>query len=453
MLSPQPDRECSLAFCRLLVAALLLGASIGVLAADDTLLSAKAMLDARNAQGAYDLLVPLQSERAGEPEYDYLLGVAALDVGRNTEAVFALERVLAVQPGNAPARAQIARAYFNLKETDTAKREFETVKAQGVPAEAQATINSYLDAINQITDAEGFSARFFVELIGGYDTNINGATGVDEIAIPAFGNFTFRLDPTSVETPAWFMSAATGVALRNPLTKAFALLGGASVYGRYNVGETDFDTGYLDGYLGLAYQSGRDTWTAVAQGNAFFVGDPLYSSTYRNAYGGTVQWTHDFSARSQIAAYAQYASLSYPDQAPRDANRYIGGLGWAYAFRGVDPTLYLGAYGGSEIATEAAYDYLGYNLIGLRAGGQKAIDERTFAFASASVEWRNARGIDPFFLVERQDEQYTAAVGLRHLIGYQWWIAPQVTYLLNNSNIPLNEYDRWQAFVSLRRDW
>ena len=437
----------------MLLVALLLGAAVAASAADETLLRARAMLDARDPQGAYGLLAPLQSERAGDPEYDYLLGVAALDLGRNTEAVFALERVLAVQPNNASARAQIARAYFNLKETDTAKREFETVKAQGVPPEVQTTIDRYLDAIGRIAEGEGFSARFFVELVGGYDTNINGATGVDTIAIPAFGNVTFRLDPTSVETQAWFMSAAAGVALRNPLAQSLFLLGGASVYGRYNFGETDFDTGYLDGYAGLGYQSGRDSWTAVAQGNAFFVGDPLYSSTYRNAWGGTVQWTHDFSAASQVATYLQYASLTYPDQEPRDANRYVGGVGWAYAFRATDPTVYLGTYAGSEIATDDAFDYLGYNLVGVRAGGQKAIDARTYAFASASVEWRRARGTDPFFLTERRDEQYTAALGLRYLLGRQWWVSPELTYLLNDSNIELNQYDRWQGLLTLRRDW
>jgi len=115
-----------------------------VFAADELVLKAKKYMDENNPQAAYDLLVPLQSERAGDPEYDYLLGVAALGIGHNTEAVFALERVLAVQPNSAPARAQIARAYFALKETDTAKREFENVKKQDVPPEVRTTIDRYL---------------------------------------------------------------------------------------------------------------------------------------------------------------------------------------------------------------------------------------------------------------------------------------------------------------------
>src|SRR5690242_14276286 len=92
----------------LLVATVLIWCACSAQAADDLLVKAKALLDANHPQAAFNLLAPLQAQRAGDPDYDYLLGVAALDLGRNTEAVFALERVLAVRPDNAPARAQIA---------------------------------------------------------------------------------------------------------------------------------------------------------------------------------------------------------------------------------------------------------------------------------------------------------------------------------------------------------
>lgn len=433
-------------------AALLVWAAL-VHAADETLVRAQALLDAKDAKAAYELLAPLQSERAGDPEYDYLLGVAALDVGRNTEAVFALERVLALEPNNTAARAQIARAYFNLKETETAKREFEAVKGQGVSEEVRTTIDRYLDAIDRSAAAEGFSARFFLEFIAGYDTNINGATAVDEVAVPAFGNVPFRLDPLSVETSDWFLSAAGGIAVRNPLGGVLALVGGLSVYKRVNFEERVFDTGYLDGYLGLTRTVRRDTFTLVGQANTFLVDDPIYHRAYRNALGGTLQWTHDFDARNQMTAYLQYAALRYPEQAPRDADRYIAGVGYAHAFRGGDATGYLGLYGGAENARDGDFDYLGFDLVGLRVGGQKGLTERMYLFGSASVEVRRAQGTDPFFQIERKDEQYTASLGLNYLLQADWRLSPQVTYLYNNSNIEINQYDRWQAFVSLRRDW
>ena len=71
---------------------------------------AKAALAAGNAKQAYDELAPLQDSLSGQPEYDYLLGVAALDSGRNDEAIIAFERVLALIPNHAGAQMDIARA-------------------------------------------------------------------------------------------------------------------------------------------------------------------------------------------------------------------------------------------------------------------------------------------------------------------------------------------------------
>ena len=140
------------------------------LAVDDVLSQAKQQLNGGDAQGAYNLLIPLQSARAGDPDFDFLLGSAALALGKNTEAVFALERVLAVKPDSAPARALIARAYFNLKEIETSKREFENVKKQDVPPEVSATIDRFLDAILRVEESQRTVIHGFVEIGMGYDT-------------------------------------------------------------------------------------------------------------------------------------------------------------------------------------------------------------------------------------------------------------------------------------------
>ncbi len=120
----------------------------GAVRADAVTDNAKALLDKGEAKAAYALLEPLEPQRAGDPEYDFLLGLAALEIGKNTNAVFALERVLAVDPNHARARAEIARAYAALGEASTAKQEFEAAKRQGVPPEVANTIDRMLAAID-----------------------------------------------------------------------------------------------------------------------------------------------------------------------------------------------------------------------------------------------------------------------------------------------------------------
>ncbi len=424
-------------------------------AADDLLLKAKSLLDAGQPKAAYELLSPqsVQAARAGDPEYDYLLGVSAQEIGRNTEAVFALERVLAVQPNNAPARAHIARAYFNLKETDAAKREFQNVKGQDVPPEVRATINRYLEAIDRVAEAERFSARFFLEFALGYDSNVNSATTLNDFVVPGLG--TVRLTPSSQEVGDWFLSSSAGVNIANPLTKRLTLIAGLSAYGRANFNQSDFNTGYLDGYLGVSTKSGRSTFSLVAQGNIFTVSDAIYNESFRNAVGGTLPWIYDVNARNQLTAYVQYASVTYPEQTPRDVDRYIAGVGYAHAFRGNDPTVYIGVYGGIEQARDSAFDNLASDPIGVRLGGQKRLSDRAYLFANLAGEYRKYGGpfFPPFITETREDHQYWAALGVHYLLPDKWRVSPQVSYLKNDSNIEINEYDRWMAFVSLRRDW
>ena len=65
-----------------LLATVLLAGFASAATADDALLKQAAQLIAahKNAE-AYSLLKPELESRAGEPDYDYLLGVAALDSG------------------------------------------------------------------------------------------------------------------------------------------------------------------------------------------------------------------------------------------------------------------------------------------------------------------------------------------------------------------------------------
>jgi tetratricopeptide (TPR) repeat protein len=123
--------------------------------------------------------------RRWEIEYDYLLGIAALDAGDAQQAVFALERVLAVNPNYLQARAEIARAYFVLGERDSARREFEAVKAAGgqIPPEARESIDRFLSALAP----QQTEFKAYIELALGYD-NTNSATSRSTIATPSPGD-------------------------------------------------------------------------------------------------------------------------------------------------------------------------------------------------------------------------------------------------------------------------
>ncbi len=426
---------------------------LSVVAADDLLIQAKQQLDTGNAQRAYNLLIPLQSERAGDPDFDFLLGSAALALGKNTEAVFALERVLAVQPNSAPARAQIARAYFNLKEIETSKREFENVRKQDVPPEVSATIDRFLDAITRVKESERTVIRGFVEVGIGYDTNVNSATADNQVAIPAFGGLVFTLAPTATKLGDKFISFGGGLNFVHPFSKQFSLFGGLAYQNRTNLSEDNFSTYYYDANLGLSYRWSRDTFTLAGQFNSFWVDNVrLYNDAYRNAAGATAQWQHDFDSRNQISAFLQYSDLDYPEQEFRNANRYIGGAGYAHAFGRGTVITYLGLYGGSEKQKVDSAPALGNDIYGARLGAQWTLNEKFSFFANASAEERKYGGPDPFFLVKRKDDQYSASGGLIFVPKKNLRITPQVSWTDSKSNISIYQFDRVVYQITLRQD-
>src|SRR5512135_3441821 len=184
-------------------------AALGLSAfADATLERAKQLLVEREPKQAYDMLAPLEPQRAGDPEFDYLLGIAALDSGEVERAIFALERVLAVQPDNALARAEIARAYYLAGERDTARREFENVKQEKIPEKARETVDRYLSAI---AASEVTRVQAYFEMGIGSDSNVNAATASSQIAIPSLGGVIATLNPGATQNSDLFTGVAGGL--------------------------------------------------------------------------------------------------------------------------------------------------------------------------------------------------------------------------------------------------
>ena len=91
----------------LLTALLASGAGFAHAEVDALVLQARALLDRGQAKAAFDLLEPQETPRAGDPDFDTVLGISAIETQQFTRAIFALERVLAVQPENSRARSRL----------------------------------------------------------------------------------------------------------------------------------------------------------------------------------------------------------------------------------------------------------------------------------------------------------------------------------------------------------
>ena len=441
------------AVAKTLMMALLCLATIGAAsAADSTLSQAQQLIQKRDAQGAYNLLKPLEAQRAGDPEFDYLLGIAAIDSGRATEGVFALERVLAVNPNHAQARAELARAYFILGENETAKREFEAVKQQGVPPEVAPTIEKFLSAIDQAKAATSKQWTGYLEGGIGHDTNVNSGTANSQFvatAIPQLGPAT--LPTAALKTHDNFLSMTGGVAFRYPHSPTLALLAGLDLSQRVHDQHTEFEQGYVNANAGVEYTLGRNKVLVAGQAQQLWIQN---TGVFRNTYGGVVQWQHQIDNDSLFSAFAQHARLEYRDQEVRNADRNIIGVAYARQLSvRFSPALYVSAYTGEEKQSDGSRPDLGHRPTGLRVGGQLNFNERWNAFASVAYEERDYGGATPGFIGNRADRQYDYRIGTNYFPAKLWTVTPQILYTDNASNVPFNAFNRMQTLVTVRRDF
>jgi hypothetical protein len=451
---PRPMRSCGRWLPFLLGLALsFASATTAVLAAAD-LDEALRLLQQGEAEQAYQLLVADEEARAGDPNFDYLLGLAALDSGRASRAVFALERVLATDPGHTRARAEIARAYFQLGELDTARAEFEAVRQQGVPAQVAEAMQRFLSAIDQRISGNRRLWRAYIEAGLGWDSNINSATDRSTIgiAIPGFGGafVNARLPAAGVEQDDGFASIAAGFTANYPLAGQFDLVGGANVAKRENFSDELFETSSVDGHAGIGYTRGLDAFTLVLQGETFL----LDNHTFRNAYGVVGGWNREVDARTRVSAFVQIFGLDYPGQDIRDAMRYVAGAGVSHAFDvRYQPVVFASLYGGTEDERRDNVPQLGHDFYGLRLGGEMQVRERLSLFGGFNVEMRNYGGREAFFLRTRDDNRYHVRLGLNYRPRPDWVASGEVGYVNNHSNIVINDYDRVLLAFTLRKEF
>lgn len=420
------------------------------LAADDTVSQAASLVRAGKNKEAYELLQPLESEHAGDPEFDYLLGIAAIESGNAHRGIFALERVLAVNPDHAAARVAIARAHFMLGENESARQEFKNILDQHPPEDAITAINRYMSAIDR---ALGNTARFgaYLEATWGHDSNINGAPTAQTVIVNFSGiPLPVTLSGTTARKSDNFVTAGGGANFNYPINKNLSLFGSVSGNHRINWSSGMFETGSRDVNLGLSHKLGPNTVTVALQDGVF----SLDGDTYRHSYGFIAQAQHNLDDHNQISAFGQALRLSYPTAHVQDTDRGLIGVGYGHAFSGdLSPVLFLNGYVGKEEARTDNRPDMGNDFYGIRTGGQITWNPKTVLFAAANYENRDYGGVKPFFTKSQLDHQYEFSIGARYLPIPLWQIKPQLSYLTNNSNLPITDYDRWMFSVTLRHDF
>ena len=431
--------------------ALLLGS--GTLFAEEPYQELKKLYESGQLKKAYALAVEMLPAEEGEPQFDFLYGQIAIDSGNVGYGVFALERVLLLNPDNHVARLELARGYFLLGQKDRAKAEFNKVLAVNPPAAVKEKIAIYLQSMNRTKQEE---TRPKTELSGyyrftvGHDSNINSASAGDTFSTPTFGTGT--LDEDSLARSSLFGKIGFGGRVSRAIDKGEFLFAGVDVEQKINFRKTEYDVGTASIHFGYAKATKDKLFKLTASAQNM----ELDYNSYLDLINVTAEGQKKLSSAASINGYIRLGTIEYPNLQNRDAYSLSTGFGAVYRGKGrLKPTFSALAYVGRELPME--YNDTSDELADKKSKGimlkeRVSLDKLSTLDFSMLYQKTEYLAEDSVFRVKRADRYLKLGVDYSRKIGKKWTFSANASHSRNTSNISIQEYDRNQVSVSIKRD-
>jgi hypothetical protein len=422
---------------------------------------AKRLIAGMNVKQAYMLLIAEQDKLIGNVEYDYLLGVAALDSGKIDESIIAFERVLAIQPRNAGAQLDLARAYYTAGSLDLAEGTFRKLRALSPPAAAMDAIDKYLAAIEARRIAARRQLAMWTETTLGYDTNLTGVPNDFTSAVQQAFNLAGVL-PTgnSLKRKAPYLGAAIGADFLFPLSASWNGYLGGDVRGRGYRKEAPFNSGTADTRAGAIWERGIHQVRLNSGYNAFWQkgdapGDPKPTNDRRAATAST-EYRLSLTGSTQLTLGLTGVQTRFVTNNTEDFNSSVGSLSMlnAWSMKG-SPITQLTLFRSNDRAVRKLADGVtdkSKQLTGLRVFVQFSANDRLSFFQSIGATDR----VDKFGFARATTVEFGKDVLGDVTLGVNWrfrqgcgmraqWFASR-----NRSNIAIYEFTRQEASSTIR---
>lgn len=399
----------------------------------------RALLAGNNPTAAYELLARYEVDWSGEADYDYLFGIAALDSGEVSEAIFSLQRVVAARPAFSGGRLELARAYYEIGDNELARKEFNRILTENPPANVVAATNDYLDAIDARARAYTADIQYSLDLGFGFDTNAPAATA-DE-------NFlNFILSPNNLEQNTGFLSTAFGAVYNRPLSPESQLLLSARLDHRSNPSAHFVDASNVD--LGVGWTFNRGPHTLAVAANKLF--SWLDREQQKDDTGLSVSYIRQLSQVWTVLAFARFSEVRFDDSALeiQDVDRLSYGLTVSQTFS--SSILNLTFTGGVDDAQQTGSPF-SFDSYGVTVSNTwyRPNDRAYFVDATLSTTEYD----DPFFGIDREDELRAFSVGatFNKFPADDWVTTLKVAYSKKDSDVSLYEFDRVEAGITMQK--
>ena len=448
--------------CLSLVLALMLFWSMPALAAVNLQQAEQVYKEGRYAE-AVEILRPLEADHAGEVEYDYLLGRAALEAGELNLAIAALSRAITVDPSFAAARIQLARAYYNKGVIEHSRGAFEQARAEFAnvleldpPTPIRKSIQDYIEVIDKYLEVRHINTQVYVELAGGFDSNVQSSPSQSYFTFYepfTTSTYTVKLDETTRRRESSLGSVRAGVQLTLPLfSRYFDVFAAARTSATTYPSAHELDQDTFAGQFGAHHYGDSNKKTFSINFNE----TSLDGRRYADEFYVNLEWAQRINEDNQLSLRLIGGDINYEDQ--QHVRSVAGGrigIEWTHLptstnNRSEQILLLSGRDDAQRCDQNCNFNFAPFrrDILGLRLALGTDVFKQSRLYSSVYLE--SSDYDERFFTRERQDLRYELFMGMTTQLSEHWQLRPELHVIYNDSNIEIYAYKRSVATLNLR---
>ncbi|MEY4643046.1 MAG: hypothetical protein RLZZ227_3040 [Pseudomonadota bacterium] len=385
----------------------------------------------------------------GEPEFDFLYGLAAMETGRPTEAVFALERIAYSYPDQKRVKLELARAFYLTNNLPVARQLFEEVLTTDPAPNVQTNIRAFLAQIDAREENLRGSLNFYVVSGIGNDTNINSATELGVIPTP-IGDVELSANGQSIDDS--YADAGGGATYAKPFSKTSALTLSANYRQHNNFSTSAFDLDVLAADISYARIFGGNSNMRMSYGARAQRVD-LDGQQFQNAGSLITTWQRSPGDGWSQALTGAYTQVRFDDGI--NANASLRDVNQALVSGSIEKTEgrffhSISAYVGDESAVKSPGKNNAQQFYGVAFSEQFQLMPAHVPYVRVSLHRSENQARDPIFNIEREDDTFSTSLGWVWNANRNINVTTDVTYTENESNLDLYAYDRVKYQAGLR---
>ena len=374
----------------------------------------------------------------GDSQFDFFYGFSAAQSGAHHEALFVFERLSDQFPQVPRYRLELARSYYFLGQLDASEAEFRLVLAQNPPNKVHTTIDKFLRRIEERRQALTPRWSALASYGGGYDSNINSSTDIDEIDLILEGTEQrVRLNDSQKETASGFYKLRGQASYSAPITKrsGFDVRIGGQRKANAKTNTYDLNSVFLQG--GLQVIRGYHHWRLGGGYQQYWLSD----ESLQNTLSANLNWKYRLSPTWRFNSRAELRNNDNQINDDLDALQLEISAGPEYA------NGRFSAQSSAMLSTDSADDSpLAKDILGINLAAQYAFTGESSAYsmlAWRSYEFQKKNPDDLLSNGKQRSETLT-----QYILGYNQQIIAHLTaygqfsYMDNSSNIDVYQYDR-----------